>query len=231
MEFKVPEVSSLKNAKHASVVRQTMTNIQSVLIAERHALTRAGIVYGLGETTKYEIIGETANLITTMGKVGQAYPDLLLFEPGVLGADPVGIALDITRISPQTKLVVILDERDRCCELTHGLPVSGGIMKSDGLDTLCEILDEVCAGRPAFSDAYFAASNSPKPCENLTDRERQIMSAILSGFTSRNIAVRLGISVKTVENHRTNLMRKLDVNSVATLSQWARSNECVYGTG
>jgi DNA-binding NarL/FixJ family response regulator len=231
MEFKVPEVSSLKNAKHAAVVRQTMTNIQSVLIAERHALTRAGIVYGLGETPKYEIVGETADLITTMGLVEQVYPSLLLFEPGVLGPDPVKIAMELTRVSPDTKLVVILDERDRCCELTHGLPVSGGLMKSDGLETLREILEEVCAGGPAFSDAYFAASNSPKPCENLTDRERQIMSAILGGSTSRNIAERLGISVKTVENHRTNLMRKLGVHSVATLSQWARSNACVYGAG
>ena len=235
MEFKTPDISSLKNGlineNSTAMMRQTMTNLQSVLIAERHALTRAGIVYGLEASTKYEIIGETADLMSTMREIVQNRPALLLFEPGALGANPVGAALDVTKMSPETKLVAILDERDRCCELTRGMPVSGGIMKSDELITLQEVLDEVCLGRPAFSDAYFAASNSPNPCENLTDRERQIMSAILGGATSRNIAERLGISVKTVENHRTNLMRKLGVHSVATLSQWARNNECLYGAG
>lgn len=90
-------------------------------------------------------------------------------------------------------------------------------MKSNGLNTLREIIDDVSNGRQAFSDAYFAGANSPKPCKNLTDRKRQIMAAIVDGATSRDINTSLGIRVKTVENRGTNLMRKLSVHSVATL--------------
>ena len=206
-----------------------MTAIQTILIADRQALTRSGVGAALKPLTECKIIAEAHDFITTIREIERYSPDILLFSPQVLGKNPTDVAVELSKISPYTKQVAILDERDTCCELTNRMPLSGGLMRFDELTIVREIISEVICGRPAFSNAYFAAANTRKPCESLTDREREIMAAILSGFTSRDIGIKLGISVKTVENHRTNLMRKLDVRSIATLSQWARTNQCIYG--
>jgi len=227
----VRNISNQQNTEFSAVVNETMSGIETIVIADRHALTRAGIVFALKQLEKYEIVAETADLATTMQQMEINLPSILLFEPGIFGEKPMDTTLELTRMSPSTKQIAILDERDRCCELTRNVPLSGGLMKSDGLEIVREIIQKVSVGRSAFSDAYFAASNSTKPCASLTDRERQIMGAILSGDTSRDISGHLGISVKTVENHRTNLMRKLGVHSVAKLSQWARGNQCIHGAG
>lgn len=231
MDMKAPSFVNQLTVTTPPVAYKTMNEVKSIIIADRYALTRAGIVATLSEIAHFTIVAETADFVTTMRQIDKQRPNVLLFEPGVLGRNPMDISHELNRIAPTTKQVAILDERDRCCELTRGMPLAGGLMKTDDLVTLCEILNKVIEGAPAFSDAYFAAANSRKPCESLTDRERQIMAAILSGSTSRDIGGRLGISIKTVENHRTNLMRKLGVHSVATLSQWARSNQCIYGAG
>ena len=209
--------------------KQSMDAIQAVLVADRQALTRSGIATTLKAINHCEVIAETGDFITTLREVERCNPQILLFEPRVLGKNPTDISIELTRIAPAMKQVILLDEQDTCCELIHRMPLAGGLMKIDDLETLREVITEVIAGRPAFSDAYFKAANSRKPCESLTEREREVMAAILNGLTSRDIGAKLGISVKTVENHRTNLMRKLDVHSIATLSQWARANQCIYG--
>ena len=213
---------------HAETKQEPMSSVETLLIADRHALTRSGIVAALSPLKECEVVAEAADFVSTMREIERHQPRLLLFEPRVLGENPTGVAIELHRIAPQTRQVIMLDERDSCCELTSRMHLSGGVMKFDEIQVVQKIIGEVVAGRPAFSDAYYASANSRKPCEALTDRERQIMAAILAGSTSRDVANKLGISVKTVENHRTNLMRKLNVHSVATLSQWARTNQCIY---
>ena len=207
----------------------TVVTLTTVVIANRQTLSRVGIRHVLNSMGSSIVLAETEDAASTRRALLTHQPEYLIFEPEIFAHDPNFTLAELKGITTSTNLIAIMDRRAHCCELMGGISLTGGILQSDDVGELEKILTNGNPDSPQYSPGFIDLLSAPRPCSALTERERQIMKAILQGKTSRDIGGNLGISLKTVENHRANLMRKLNVHSVAELSQWARNRHCVYG--
>jgi DNA-binding NarL/FixJ family response regulator len=158
----------------------------------------------------------------------QFQPDLAVLDlsmPTMNGITAVG---HIRRISPRTKNVLLTmytDEYHILDALRAG--VRGCVLKSQAADHLMLAIRDVCTGglylSPAVSgvvvEAYLAKTELPY--NPLTDRERQVLQLVAEGNTTKQIAAILGVSPKTAETHRVNVMDKLDIHTTAGLVRYA----------
>lgn len=169
-----------------------------------------------------EIIAEAATGIDAIGLVKQHRPTILSLDIGMPYAQGIDVFVEARRWSPETKVIVFtgMTSRGLLSELvTAG--VDGLFMKNGDMDHLIKAIPLIISGGRVISpDAALLIAEAEDGPE-LTLRERQVLSLIARGSANREIAERLGVSLKTVDNHRTNLMRKLDVHSVAELLSYA----------
>jgi two-component system, NarL family, response regulator NreC len=204
----------------------------TVVLADDHPVVRQGLRALLEATGEFAVIGEEADGLKVVDLVDRLRPDLLMLDvrmPGLTG-------LEITRQLAQRALktrVLILSMHDSeiyvLDALRHG--ASGYVLKDAGPAEMLEAVRAVSAGRRylsrALSDraieayAHQAEDGPVDPYETLTTREREILQLAAESSSLAEIAARLGISPRTVETHRANLMRKLALQSQADLIRYA----------
>jgi len=162
-------------------------------------------------------------------------PDVLIVDfsaPGVDGPETVAAARDRWPGAPILVLTFARDDHSIESALRAG--VGGYLLKTDGRSELLSAVQSVVAGKRYISPAIFervvsgfvSQQTQPKLIENdpLSEREREVMRLIAQGLRTREIADRLSVSYKTVEKHRTNLMRKLGLRTAAAVAAYAISN-------
>ncbi len=173
------------------------------------------------ESLGVEVVAEAANGLETIAAVKQHRPTLLTLDAAMPLARGVEVLGEVRRWSPETKVVVFtgLTSRGVWRDLAEA-GASGVFLKSDDEDELRRGVAAILAGRRAHSPAA-AEALAQEDGPALTVRERQVLSLVARGQSNAEIAAALGISSKTVDNHRTNVMRKLDVHSVAALIAYA----------
>jgi DNA-binding NarL/FixJ family response regulator len=193
------------------------------VIADDHAIVRAGLKDalekpGLVEPDGIEVVAEASDGISAIGKVKQHRPDLLLLDVSMPLAGGVEVLVETRRWSPETKVVVLTGVS--AVGLVSNLietGVDGLFSKASSNEELYEKLPGILRGKRCISEPFIQLLEAqPKPVL-LTDRERQTLNMILSGRSNKEIAEGLGISIKTVDKHRTSLMQKLKVHSVPQL--------------
>lgn len=195
----------------------------NAVIADDHAIVRSGLrdaltCPGLIEAEGIAVLAEASDGIEAISMVRAHKPDLLLLDVQMPRAGGVEVVEEVRRWSPETKIVVLTGIS--APGLLSGLVDSG----VDGLFSKADSNDELCARLPGIlrGQRYVAArfvtvlQNLPEQ-EALTGRERQVLNMILAGRSNKEMAEGLGISAKTVDKHRTSMMRKLDVHSVPQL--------------
>ncbi|HUP61309.1 MAG TPA: response regulator transcription factor [Thermoanaerobaculia bacterium] len=198
-----------------------------VLLADDHRLVRAGIRSLLSEMPDVVEILEARDGAEAVEMVTAHHPDLVLMDvsmpPGMNGIE----ALErIRRISPQTRVVILSMHRDP--HFVHEAlraGAAGYLLKSDELADLEKAVRAVACGRiyisPVVASATEAGKRNGGPAARLTPRQREVLRLIAQGLTSRQIALQLRIHIKTVESHRTELMRRLGIHDVAGLVRYA----------
>jgi DNA-binding NarL/FixJ family response regulator len=202
-----------------------------VLLVDDHAILREGLRALLTYYDDVQVVGEAQNGAEAVTRVGELRPDVVLMDiamPGIGGLEATRL---ICKQHPRTRVLILTQHEDR----RYVLPLlqagaSGYVLKRALGSDLITALRTVSRGEtflyPAVATTVVeairrqAAGPAAMP-ESLTPREREVLQHIVLGKTNHQIAAALYLSVKTVEWHRSNLMSKLGVHSVADLVRYA----------
>lgn len=204
-----------------------------VILADDHQLVRAGLRALLSSFADVEVLAECGDGQEALVLVDRMQPDVLLLDVTLPGLNGLEVARRVPKVSPHTR-VLILSMHAGAEYVVQALRagVAGYLIKDSAVDELRVALDSVRMGRPYLSPAisqtvlsgFLRTGDSPPEraqLDVLTPRQREILQLIAEGHGTREIAQRLGLSVKTVESHRSLLMERLDIRDVAGLVRFA----------
>jgi DNA-binding NarL/FixJ family response regulator len=166
----------------------------------------------------FEIVGEAEDGIDAVAKVKSHSPDLLVLDIAMPKTTGVEVIEEVRRWNPQTKIAAVTGVSSLHL-LQHIIDsgVEGIFLKSDDSTDWAQDLLAICEGATRHSAELDSRLSSRTDENSLTRRERQILFGIARGEGNSVIAERLGISPNTVDNHRSSIMRKLDVHSAPEL--------------
>ncbi len=202
-----------------------------VLIADDHALVREGIAAFLKLCDDIEVIGEASDGIEAIKKAERLQPDVVIMDINMPKLGGLEATVEIKRISPETKILVLTqyDDREYISRFLKA-GVSGYILKKAVGSDLISAIRAVSRGEiylyPSITSEVVATYLDKKmemedPYERLTDREKQVLRLIAEGYTHKEIADLLNLSVKTVIAHQSNISEKLGIHSRAALIKYA----------
>jgi DNA-binding NarL/FixJ family response regulator len=207
-----------------------------VLIVDDHALMRNGLEAMLETDPAFTVVGVGSDGKSAIRLASELLPDIILMDvsmPLTSGID--GIA-QIKRQHPEIKIVALTFHRED--KYIHAALEAGAdayVLKDDSREELFAALASVLGGNSYLSPSicnkvvagYLAGGNDhteKSSWEILTQREREVIKLIAEGKKTREIAVYLSLSPKTIEKHRTNLMKKLDLHNVSEVTVYAIQN-------
>ncbi|MEP6506660.1 MAG: response regulator transcription factor [Gemmatimonadales bacterium] len=209
-----------------------------ILIVDDHSVVRRGVRALLESQDGWEVCGEADNGREAIEKVAELKPDLVVLDVSLPGLNGLEATPQILKASPNTEVLVLTMHHSE--ELVRQVLRSGAkgyVLKSDADHSLVEAIESVRQHKPFVTNAVteFALDSYLRgdsgeievPKVPTTPRERQIIQLVAESRSSKEVAATLGISVKTVESHRTNIMRKLRLRSVSDLVRYAIRNGIV----
>ncbi|MGL6212207.1 MAG: response regulator [Paracoccaceae bacterium] len=189
-----------------------------VLIADDHAFVSWGLAKALSALESVEIIGSVTNGIEAIVQIRKERPQLAILDYNMPGANGMEVFLEARRWSPETRFVLLTGT---AAAATIGAFVAAGIqgvlLKDCHENELLAVVRQVCAGRQAVGASAQRLLDGVAASVTVTDRELAVLQAIARGHTNASAAAALGISPKTVDSHRTSLLRKFAVSSTASL--------------
>jgi len=205
----------------------------TIVLADDHHVVRQGLKTLLEVEPDFVVIGEAANGLEVADLVDDLKPDVLVVDLIMPGLNGLDIIRQVARRSPQTRTIVLsmhANEAYVSAALRNG--ASGYVLKGSSAADLVQAVREVAAGQRYLSlplsaagvEAYEqkARSSHFDRCQvRLTGREIEILQRVVRGQTSSEIAAELSISPRTVETHRRNLMRKLELRTQSELIRYA----------
>jgi DNA-binding NarL/FixJ family response regulator len=211
-----------------------MDERQRVLIAEDHTLLRAGLRALLVQDPALEIVGEADNGRDAIRAIGVLKPHLVLMDLSMPGMNGIEAITDIKRRYPETRILVLtIHKTDEYIHESLRAGADGYILKDASHDELRVAIRSVLNGKiylsPDISSSVISGylgngkgeNNGASPWDTLTHREREVLKLVAEGHPNKFIAEFLCLSVKTVEKHRSNLMKKLDLHNASTLTAYA----------
>lgn len=204
--------------------------MKRVVIVEDQTAVRQMLAHVLTEAGGYEVVGESGDGHEACDLIRRVKPELLILDAKLPGLNGHEVLLSIQDLLPELRVLVFSGYENPILTrdlLSHG--AHGFVEKSANLVELRQGIEAVANGGTYFGPAAAHSIRhlvtgqiaSPSSRDLLTDREREVLKLIAESHSTKQIAARLGISVKTVDNHRTNLMRKLDLHDVAGLTRFA----------
>jgi len=189
-----------------------------VLIADDHAFVSWGLARALSTLEDVDIVGSVTNGIEAIAEIRKTRPDCAILDYNMPGANGLEVFLESKRWSPETRFVLFTGTASP--ETIRALVESGihGVsLKDDSEAEIVDIVRQVCSGKTVVGASVKRLLKAPVKNLAVTDRELAVLQAIARGHTNASAAESLGISPKTVDSHRTSLMRKFAVSSTASL--------------
>ena len=210
-----------------------------ILLADDHKVVRQGTRALLSTIPEWEIVGEADNGRDAVALTAELKPDIVILDITMPELNGLDAARQIKRKSPETEILIITAQETE--KLVHDVCDSGArsyIMKTDAADHLIDAIKALSEHKHFFtsriSEIVFARCIQGKQAlegtpENsrITDREREIVQLLGEGKSSKEIAIVLGISVRTVETHRAAIMKKLGLKSFSGLIRYAIRNKII----
>jgi DNA-binding NarL/FixJ family response regulator len=203
------------------------------LIVEDQTIMRDGLQALLASESDFEMIGATAEGESTIRAATTLHPDIILMGLSMPHMSGTSIIARIKRKHPEIKIVVLtFHKEDKFIQAALQAGADAYVLKDDSREELFAALHTVVTGRRYLSPSilervikgYLDRAAETPSWVILTDREREVMKLIAEGYRTKDIAARLTLSPRTVETHRTNLMKKLDLTSVSAVTAYAIAN-------
>ena len=206
----------------------------TVILADDHQIVRNGIKVLLENEGQIEVIDEAANGIEALEKCKESRPDVLIVDIRMPVMNGIETVKNLPDYSPSTKALVLSmhDDEEYIIQSIEG-GASGYLLKDSSKEEFIKAINAVSEGEKYFSgdissilvNNYLNIKNRPArtphtgPGEDyhLTKREKEILQMLYKGVNNKEIAGQLGKSIRTIETHRFNIMKKLGVNSVMEL--------------
>lgn len=204
-----------------------------VLIVEDHTILREGLRSLLSSDPEIEVVGEASNGRDAVRLAATLEPRLILMDISMPGMTGIEAILEIKKRNPDIRILALtVYKTEEYIRETLQAGADGYVLKDATYAELMLAVKAVLSGKiylsPAISDqvvnGFLGGGRNPQPLsawDSLTHREREVLKLIAEGHTNKNIAEYLCLSVKTVEKHRSNLMRKLDLHNASTLTAFA----------
>jgi len=205
-----------------------------VLLADDHPVVRKGIEGCLARFPTMEVVGEATTGEQTLELAKELNPDVVLLDLNMPGPDGVLVVEQLKAQSPNTKVIILSMHVDHVT--LHKLiqvGIRGYILKTASPEEIIEGIQAVVNGEIYFSKDVarlalsqyieYTTGKPQSPLSKLTAREIQILSLIAEGFSNKEVAQKLNLSIRTIETHRERIMRKLNIHSAAGLTRFAIS--------
>ncbi len=203
-----------------------------IVLADDHAMFRQGIKKIIEEEDNLEVVGEVSDGLELIDFLNNNRANLVLLDismPNVRGIEAIN---EVRRAQPGVKVLMLTMHNNKeylYAAISAG--ADGYLLKENSYDELLSAIDQVMLGETYISSTLaadfsedlmkFYRKNKKLPFEHLTNREREVLKMVAEGNTSREIGDLLYISLRTVEHHRANIMRKMKFRSVADLIKYA----------
>jgi DNA-binding NarL/FixJ family response regulator len=204
-----------------------------IVIAEDHTILREGLRSLLVADPDFDVVGEAGDGRAAVRCVESLSPDLVLMDLSMPRMNGLEAIRDIKKQNPKTKIVVLtVHKTEEYILATLQAGADGYVLKDASHSELLMALRNVSIGKrylsPGISEQVIEGYlqgrqdvTALSPWDTLTQREREILKLIAEGYKNKEVADYLCISPKTVEKHRANLMRKLDLHNAAALTALA----------
>jgi DNA-binding NarL/FixJ family response regulator len=214
-----------------------MNNVR-ILIADDHELIRRGLVSALAERPEWSIVAEAADGRQACELAARLTPEIAVLDLTMPELNGLDATRQIRASTPKTRiLIVTAHESEQLIRDVLDAGAMGYVLKSDAGRVLVQAIEALLDERPFFTSkvARFVLEGYLRSGEDsvtqaavaLSPRERQIVQLLAEGSSNKEVARALGLSVKTVETHRSNVMRKMEFGSLADLVRYAIRNKIV----
>jgi DNA-binding NarL/FixJ family response regulator len=197
-----------------------------VILADDHAMVREGLRHLLN-SSGIEVVGEAENGLEAVKLARSLRPRVVVTDMSMPVMNGIDAAIEIRRELDIKSILLTMHTDDQCVVRAFAAGIAGYVLKSQAFSCLGEAIREVVRGAmyvsPGISSALVASmlnKNAEKP-DPLSLRERQVVQLIGEGHTAKEIAQLIGISVRTAECHRSNIMKKLTIHTTAGLVRYA----------
>lgn len=210
-----------------------MKGKKRIVIAEDHTILREGLRSLLSAEEEFEVVGEAEDGLEAVRAVNSHTPDLILLDLAMPKMNGIAAIKEIKKQSPDTKIMALtIHKSEEYILEAFQSGADGYCLKDSTHDELLMAIRSVLMGKtylsPEISErvlsGYLEGKKSIKAAsswDSLTQREKEILKLIGEGYKNKEISDYLCISVKTVEKHRANLMKKLDLHNVSALTAYS----------
>jgi DNA-binding NarL/FixJ family response regulator len=213
-----------------------------ILLADDHEVVRAGLRALLEEQSGWEVVAEAVDGRDAVEKATKLKPDVVVIDIAMPSLNGLEAVRQIVKTVPNAKVLVLtMYDSDPLIQQVLQAGARGYLLKSDAGRDLVSAIDALRRNKTFFTpkvsqmvlEGYLDKSPKEKEAQEepetlrLTSRQREIVQLLAEGKSSKEVAAVLGLSVKTAETHRANIMRKLDCHSVTELVRYAIRNHII----
>jgi DNA-binding NarL/FixJ family response regulator len=210
-----------------------MSNIR-VLLADDHAMVREGLRALINSQPGFEVVGEAGDGNTAVAMTMETDPDIVVVDVSMPELSGAQVAAKLRQLRPDRKIIALTVHEERAfMRMLLEAGVSGYVLKRSAADKLVSAIRAVGAGGSYIDPSLRAAAEElsvpppPTTAENnntaleLSERETEVVKLIALGYSNKEIAARLALSVKTIETYKTRSMEKLGIRSRVEIVQYA----------
>src|SRR5258708_28325385 len=211
-----------------------------IVLVEDHAILRDGIKVLIDMESDFQVVGDFCRVDESLAGIGDWQPDFVVTDVALPGRSGIEVLAEIRQLSPLTrKLVLTAHENEEYIRAALNAGADGYVLKdansaelmlairtvSLGQQYLCKaIASKILSGYLSGHASGDQRTAVPAVTQSITEREREVLTRIALGNSNKLIARELGVSPKTVEKHRSNLMRKLQLHNAAAITMFAIRN-------
>jgi DNA-binding NarL/FixJ family response regulator len=212
-----------------------------IFIADDHEVVRKGLCALLQAEQGWEVCGEAADGREAAEKIRELKPDVSILDIGMPGLNGLEATRQILKDDPRAKVLILtFHDSDQVVRDVLNAGARGFLLKSDAARDLVVAIEALRRDKTYFTpkvaamvlEGYLKGGTKAAPVavgrDRLTPREREVVQLLAEGKSTKEVAVALGLSVKTAETHRSNIMRKLQLHSVSDLVLYAVRNNIVH---
>ena len=206
----------------------------NILIADDHSLIRAGLRALLQAVSELNVIGEAENGYTALSRIAELRPDIVLMDISLPGLSGIEVTRQVRGVSPLTRVLMLtVHEDEGMLRESIRAGAHGYILKQAADAELIQAIHVVSQGHmyiyPTLTSALVKDLSphkaSPEPAiEALTQREKDVLLMLARGYTNRQIAAAMNLSVRTIEGHRASVVNKLGISSRVELMNYVEEH-------